>query len=210
MVAACGGASAAELFSECQSVLKLGSYRPLREWLARENIDANYCQRLNDREFIYSTNRNFYFCRLSEKLVCEVHESGSWYPDPIVVKRFSGANGKLFVLFKTQSLGQGIYGQGYQLFYLTPKAVNLRGYSVQSLPLAGVTNGLYSDAGDLCSNMGTGEASIPIDGGFTVANEGNSNLVVFFSQEVTSCATGKKSKRTLKFSWRNGAFEQEQ
>ena len=194
MLAACGSVSAAELFSECQSVLKLGSYRPLQEWLARENINADYCQRLNDREFLYSTDRNFYFCHLSEKLVCDVQESGSWYPDPVVVKRFSGPNGKSFVLFKTQRLALGVYAQGYHLFYLTPKAVNARGYSVQSLPLAGVTNGLYSDAGDLCSNMGTGEASIPVDGGFTVANEGNSNLVVSFPVEVTSCVTGKNPK----------------
>jgi len=209
-LAICNSAYSEELFSECKSVLNQPDYKKLQEYLSSTKANYNFCQRLNNHEFLFTDDRNFYYCHLSngQSLTCEEHQKSYWFPSPTVAKRFSGANGKKFVLFRTSRLSRGVYSEGYQVFYFVPKAINESGYVILALSGAGVTNGAFSDGGQICSNMSSSEASAPVGNGFEILNEHKNNVSIRFSTDVTSCATSKKLKQTLEFTWQNGAFVQ--
>ncbi len=203
------GASAEELFEDCEKVVTLPNYKKLQEYLITNKNDNYLCQRLNDNEFLYSDDRNFNYCHLNSDsiFVCESHKNdGTWFPYPNIATRFNGENGKKFVLFKTTRLSHGVYGEGYQVFYFTPKTSNERGYIIFPLKHAGVENGLYSDAGQLCRNMGESEASEPIGIGFEIINEGLPNVTIRFQKKVASCKTTQESIQTINFTWNNGIF----
>ena len=202
-------ANADDLFQECDKVIAQKGYKYLQEYLSINKKEGHFCQRLNDYEILFTDDRNVYYCHINSdrKFVCEEHDSGAWFPSPTIASRFVGENGKKYVLFKTARLAQGVFDEGYQVFYLTPKTSSERGYVILNLNHAGVINGLSSDAGEICSNMGSHAASIPIGNGFEIVNESRSNVTIRFTKEITSCATNEKSKETLDFTWQNGKFE---
>jgi hypothetical protein len=130
------------LFDPCSEVIGNKSYQPLNKYLLGKNKQADYCQRLNNYEFVYTTDANFYYCNFkSNGEPCSEDSSGIWYPNIEVITKFSGANGKRFVLFKTSRLSHGIYGSGYQVFFFTPKTANPRGYKILPLKNVGEYNG---------------------------------------------------------------------
>jgi hypothetical protein len=204
------GVTAEELFQQCPDVLKFDDYKLLQKYLAQNYIAHELCQRLNNREFLYSDDRNFYYCHESQEadFSCVEHEDHTWFPSPSVAKRFLGENGKKFVLFKTSRLSRGIYSEGYQVFFFTQKSVNPRGYIILSLPEAGAANGLFSDSGKLCSNMQSDSKAVaPIGSGVEIINEGKHNVAIRFNQAITSCDSGQKIEQILEFTWKNGSFE---
>jgi len=203
--------SAAELFKDCDHISSDSNYRPLKEYFLTDDEVHDLCLRLNSHEFLYTTDRNFFYCKSAKgaSLTCAENEQGSWYPDLNVVKKFSSAKGKQFVLFKTQRLSHGIYGEGYHAFFLIPKSVNQRGYTVFSFPNVGASNGSYSDSGEVCSNINPDtEAITPMNPPFEILSENQSNVAIRFNQEITNCKTGQKSKQIMEFTWQTGRFEQ--
>jgi hypothetical protein len=205
-------AIAESLFDQCSEVIKSKGHQRLNQYFLDNNKQEDYCQRLNDYEFIYTTGTNFYYCNFKSKdEPCSADHVGYWYPNLEVKARFSGANGKKFVLFKTSNLSHGIYGSGYQVFFFTPKTVAPRGYRILSLEDAGEYNGLYSDAGEICSNLNKNDsATEPTNkkSEYVIFNEGRNNVGIRFDQKMTSCATLQTSKQTLEFIWSGNEFVQ--
>ena len=197
-----------ELFIDCRSIAAENGYRALSEYLVAKRIDvANHCLRLNNYEFVYVTARNFYYCnfKASGTVPCVEDDNGRWYPDPQIVARFTGPNGKRFVLFKTSRLSRGVHGSGYQIFFLIPKRANVPGYKISVFEDAGDYNGLYSDAGNMCSNLESDAHAIS-ETQHEILNEGSKDLAIHFAQKVTSCKTGADSTRNLEFVWTGQDF----
>ena len=202
-------ARAEELFKECDDVRSDSSYKPLHDYLSKTNEPSNLCQRLNRREFLYTDDRNIYYCKVDSKgtLSCQEHEESVWYPNLSVAGRFSGKNGKKYVLLRTSRLSHGVFGSGYHAFFLVPKSVNDRGYVIFSFAGAGEVNGSYSDGGQICSNMGDDDAVASTSIPFQILHQHSSGPTIRFNQEITSCKSGEKSIQTLEYTWQNGGFE---
>jgi len=209
--AICSPAKAGALFEACNDLVGDSSYKPLQEYFSTTYRHGDFCQRLNNHEFLYTNANNFFYCQETKEkyLSCSEDQPGRWYPELSIVKRFDGANGKKFVLFKTSRLAHGFYSEGYSVFFLGPKGVSPRGYVILSLGEAGASNGLYSDEGKICSNMRENDNAVtPIDDGFQIINENKNNVVIRFNQEITSCASGEKATQTLEYTWLNNSFQQ--
>lgn len=193
----CPPASAEELLSECNDVRGDSRYKPLHEYFLETNNTNDRCQRLNRREFVYTDNWNFYYCKVQKEdvLSCEEHEKGIWYPNLSVAGRFSGKNGKKFVLLKTGRLSRGIYGSGYHVFFLVPRSVNERGYTVFTFEDVGEVYG--SDSSDTVSAM-----QIP----FEILHNRDNDPILRFNQEIISRKTGEKFIQTLEYTWQNRSF----
>lgn len=203
-------AFADSLFEQCQEVIESKSYQPLKQYLLEKKEQGDSCQRLNNYEFIYTTERNFYYCNFKAKdNICSEDRADTWYPNLELTSRFSGENGKRFVLFRVSRLSRGIYTSGYHVFFLTPKTENPRGYRVSSLNGAGEYNGSYSDAGKACSNLDKSDRAIePLDGhnAYVILNEGKNNVSVRFTQNITFCETQQTSAHTLEYIWSGSGF----
>lgn len=75
-------ASAEDLFRNCSDVLSDASYQALNTYLSEKNEFASYCQRLNDHEFVYTNESNFYYCNFknNSSSACNEHALGAWFP----------------------------------------------------------------------------------------------------------------------------------
>jgi hypothetical protein len=199
-----------DLYRDCSAISGDKAYKPLSDYLVSGRIDdANYCQRLNNYEFVYVSSRNFHFCNFKTKgpEPCVQDKQSIWYPNLDIDARFTGANGKSFVLFKTSRLSHGVYGSGYQVFFLTPKNDHIRGYKISYLNGAGEENGSNSDAGEICSNLGSDAQAIS-GAYYEILNEGTKNPAIRFQQTITSCNTGAQSTATLEYVWTGRDFVQ--
>lgn len=201
--------AAEELFERCDKVLENSNYKPLREYLSEHADDYKLCQRLNNREFLYTDYRNVYYCTAENRtLSCAEHHKGTWFPNISLATRFLGKNGKQFVLFRISGLTRGSYGSGYHAFFLLPKNVYERGYQLFWFAGAGESNGLYSDAGGICDNMGEdAEAIVSTGKPFEILNEGQASPVIRFNQERILCSSGDVFRQTLEYTWQGGTFE---
>jgi hypothetical protein len=196
------------LFRDCEDIADDSSYRLLQKYISTRDEANDLCQRLDDNEFLYTTGDNIYYCK-SDKgapLACEESEKGHFLPDLSVVKRFTGGNDKQFVLFKTRRLSRGTFGEGYHAFFLVPKRINPRGYTVFFLPNASAADN--NDGNGTCDGTNDSEAIISMNPPFEIVNENQTNVVIRFNQERTNCKTSKKSKQTLEYTWQNGSFQQ--
>ena len=199
-------ASAEDLFRNCSDFAGNKSYKTLNEYLSGKSESATYCQRLNNHEFVYTTDSNFYYCNFKSKNIsaCNEHakEMGRWYPDLDIETRFRGENGKNFILFKTSRLSYGVHNSAYQVFFFTPKKDNPRGYKIIDLEGAGEYNGLYSDGGEICSNLNDDDQAIEfVDNGYEIINEGKSNIGIRIRQRITSCKTQSVKTQILEYTW---------
>ncbi len=198
--------AAEELLKDCREIINDRKYEPLREYFSETGKSGSYCQRLNKREFVYIGDENIYYCNsvIEGALSCDEHEDGVWFPDLSVVHRFFGQNGKGYVLLKASRLSHGVFSSGYHAFFLVPRSVNNRGYSVFYFRDAGEA---YSESGHLCADLGKKDdavksLSIP----FQILHQVNSNPIVRFNQEITSCKSGHTFIQTLEYTWQNGGF----
>jgi hypothetical protein len=205
-------ALAESLFDPCPEVIASKSYQPLNKYLLEKNKQADYCQRLNNHEFIYTTDTNFYYCNFKlNNEPCSEDRACSWYPNLEIKARFSGANGKRFVLFKTSRLSHGIYASGYHVFFFTRKTENPRGYKILPLRNVGEYNGSYSDAGKICSNLNKNDRAIELmdkNSEYVIFNEGKTNVGIRFAQKMTFCETLQTSTQTVEFIWSGNEFVQ--
>lgn len=204
-------ASAEDMFRNCSDFSGNKSYQALNEYLSEKSESANYCQRLNNHEFVYTTDTNFYYCNFKSNSTsaCNKHakETGRWYPDLDIETRFSSENGKNFILFKTSRLSHGLYNSAYQVFFFTPKKENPRGYKIIDLEGAGEYNGLYSDEGEICSNLNVDDQAIEfVDKVYEIVNEGENNVGIRFRQRMTSCKTKSVTAEILEYTWSGNNF----
>ena len=196
-----------ELFQKCSEALKDPAYDRLQAFMDRTGESGTYCQRLTDREFVYATDENFLYCDFDANDSCAPEELGRWYPNLARGRSFTGPNSKRFVIFETQQLSGGVYGSGVQVFYLTPKTRNPHGFEVQSLQDVGEYNGLMSDGGGVCSNLGADAIASEIRGDkYEVAAEGTEGVELHFRQKLTNCGTMESQQRELRFIWDGSTF----
>lgn len=200
-------ALAEDLFHNCSDVLSDASYQALNTYLSEKNEFASYCQRLNNHEFVYTNESNFYYCNFksNSSSACNEDSMGGWFPSLAVEARFIGENGKSFILFKTDRLLRGVHDTGYQVFHFTPKTEKPRGYEITNLQDTGEHNGLYSDAEEICSNLEESDQAIELIG-YEVLNEGKRNVGIRFNQRVTFCKTKSAVTQMLEFTWSGKKF----
>lgn len=198
--------AAEELLKDCREIINDSKYKPLHEYFSETGKSGSYCQRLNRREFVYIGDNNIHYCKskIGGTLSCDEHEDGVWFPDLSVVHRFFGQNGKGYVLLKASRLSHGVFSSGYHAFFLVPRSVNNRGYSVFFFQDAGEA---YSESGHLCADLGKNDDAVKsLRIPFQILHHVNSNPIVRFNQEITSCKSGHTSIQTLEYTWQNGGF----
>ena len=196
------------LLRDCEDIAADSNYLLLQRYISTRDEGNEFCQRLDNNEFVYTTNDNIYYCKPQQgsPFKCEANESENILPELSVVKRFGGDKGTQFVLFKSRKYIQNIFTETYYAFYLVPKSVNPRGYVLYAFP----------DAGSSDRNDGSGRCVSPADAdvitifkpSVEIANENQNNVVVRFNQVRTKCKNNEKSKQTLEFTWQKVNFKQ--
>ena len=197
------------LFAECSVALKHAGYATLATQLQRTDTNAKNCQRLNNFEFLYTTEQNFYYCKFdgSTSEPCSKSDEFYRYPNLLLGSRFAGPNGKQFAVFLTSALSHGVYGTGVQIFYLTPKSRNPRGYEIVRLDGVGEINGRMSEAGELCSNLASDAfATESLNGKYTIIREGTAQVGIQFLLRHAQCSTGKVANRRVEYIWSGTKF----
>ena len=91
-------AKSEEYFKDCSAHASEKNYDPLLSYLKANQIDADKCQQLNKGEFLFTSESNFNFCRLSEvgEMTCHETQSGRYYPNLTLLERFVDSDGKQF------------------------------------------------------------------------------------------------------------------
>lgn len=204
-------ASSEDLFGNCSDFVGDKSYQKLTQYLSSKDKASVYCQRLNSYEFIYTTDSNFYYCnfKVNSSETCSEDQQGNWYPNLEIATRFSGSNGKRYILFKTSRLSHGVSNSAFQVFFFSPKNENPRGYKIISLNDAGEYNGLYSDAGELCSNLNHDDRARELVGkGYEIISDDKNNIGIRFRQKVTSCKSKLSTNKVLEYVWSQNNFIQ--
>ena len=201
-------ANADVLLKDCEDIAADASYQLLQKYISTRDEGNDLCQRLDNNEFVYTTNDNIYYCKPQQgsPFKCEANERGNVLPELSVVKRFGGDKGAQFVLFKSRKYFQNIYTETYYAFYLVSKNVNPRGYVLYAFPDAGSSD--RNEGSGRCVNPADSDVITILKPSFEIANENQSNVVVRFNQVRTKCKTNEKSKQTLEFTWQNGSFKQ--
>jgi hypothetical protein len=198
----------AVLLKDCEDIAADNSYLSLQRYISTRDEGNEFCQRLDNNEFVYTTNDNIYYCKPQQgnPLKCEAHEMGGMLPELTVVKRFAGDKENQFVLFRSRKHIQDVYTETYYAFYLVPKNVNPRGYMLYAFPNAGLTD--HNDGSGRCVNSADSEVVTILKPSFEIAKENKSDVVVRFNQIRTYCKTNQKSKQILEFTWQSGSFKQ--
>ena len=208
----CEVAQGSELFVNCESASDSSAYKPLMAYLSLAKIKASHCQRLNNSEFLYLTDRNVHYCTFSKSpFGCLEDSSGSWYPNLQIAAKFRDRNGKAFVLFKTMQLTGGLFGTGYQVFYFTSGSKAGRGYVVQSLTGIGEWHGGFSDGGEPCSNLNENESATELlnsDIPYEILNTTKGRVTLAFYHKQTQCNTSAISILESRAVWSGDKFVQ--
>jgi len=196
------------LLKDCEDIAADITYRPLQKYISTRDESNDLCQRLDENEFLYTSNDNFYYCK-SEKgalLKCEPNERGNFYPDLSLVKKYTGENGGPFVLFRTRRITEEEYKESYYAFYLVPKKINPRGYILFLFPDAGSAD--RNEGSGRCANKMESDVVIMSKPAAEVISDSKNNVTVRFNQIRTNCKTNEKSKQTLEYAWQKGSFHQ--
>lgn len=197
-----------EYFQSCDDLIKDSNYKVLADYFNdHDDIEPEACQRLNEHEFLYTTSRNIFYCKSDEgkPLSCDDSESGAWLPNLSIEEKFTGGKGKQFVLFKVSRLSHGNFGEGYHAFFLVPKKINPKGYTLYFFREAGPHD--RNDAEGTCG-PDDDEVVISVPPPFEIKNESKTNVIVRFNQEKINCKTKKRYRQTLEYTWKNFGFEQ--
>lgn len=212
-------------FQRCNIVMEKRNYSKLKTYFEAKDIStvkvknksnyAHLCQRLNNNEFLYTDrdinyNSVFFYCfsNKNNTLTCEKERSSAYYPGLSIERIFFGKNNKQFVLFKTNLLRRGIKNNGLLIFHIVPKSDSKRGYAFYSLKGVGAYNGLYSDAGRICSNLSkNSNAKVPHKNHYKILNENSEKISLIFYQKIQSCNNDSTiSNQTLEYIWKNNKF----
>ena len=204
---------ASTLFKDCDTTETDASFRALSGFFASHDMEHFECLRLNDREFVFTTQSNFYYCKAAEatkELQCDVAQPYVRYPNLELVTSFASA-GKSFALFIASELQRGRFGQGYTVVYLVPKSVDARGFQLFRL----------QGAGAMDQSAGAGECASKedLDDGVKIENvvkagepavdilkDARQGMTIRFNQQTIECATGQVIDSSLEFRWTGSRF----
>jgi hypothetical protein len=204
--------SSDDLFSHCDKFESDENYPLLYQQFTENERIVDLCLRLNSREYVYTTGDNFKYCKLidGKSLSCESDIENTWYPDLRPEKSFAGENGKKFVLFKTERLAQGIFGSAYHVFFLVPKKISSRGYSIFSFPDSSSSD-QHDGSGKCAIEDGVDPnydiVTVSLNPPYEIINEAKDNVSIRFNKEVTNCKTGEKFLSTDEYVWRKFSFK---
>src|ERR1700744_3848763 len=199
---------ASALFRDCGTIETDVSFRPLPDHFASHQTEHLECLRLNDREFVFTTQSNFYYCKAAETrkdLRCNVAQPAVRHPNLDLVTAFSGA-GKDFALFSAYDLQHGHFGQGYTVVYLVPRSVDVRGFRIVDLEGAGASDqsegtGECASREDLDGGAEVQDVVKPGEPAFDILKDAGQGVTVRFNQQTIECATGRVIDSSLKFRW---------
>ncbi|HLD22871.1 MAG TPA: hypothetical protein VJA83_02945 [Sulfuricurvum sp.] len=197
--------SADELFPSCFKTKNDTTYSLLNTYLLANNISALTCQKLNNKEYIYTEQDNFYYCNFefaNAYEYCQENEQGVYYNNLNLQLQFYGKNNKKFVLFKTEDLKFGIYQSWYSIFFFTPKKVNQKGYEIVSL----YDSNEYFSENNVCDYLNDNDYAKELKD-YKIINRGESNVGISFIQKVTSCKTKESKIITIEYTWNGKTFE---
>ncbi len=196
------------LLKDCEDIAADNNYLLLQRYISTRDEGNEFCQLLDNNEFVYTTNDNIYYCKSQQgnPLRCEENEKGSVLPELSLAKRFSADKTTQFVLFRSRKHIQDVYTETYYVFYLVPKNVNPRGYMLYAFPNAGLAD--RNDGSGRCVNPADSDVITILKPSFEIANENKSDVTVRFNQVRNNCKTKEKSKQILEFTWQNGSFKQ--
>lgn len=196
------------LLRDCEDIAADNNYLLLQRYISTRDEGNEFCQRLDNNEFVYTTNENIYYCKPQpgSPFKCEAHEKGIGLPELSLAKRFAGDKGTQFVLFRSRKHIQDVFTETYYAFYRVPKSVNPRGYILYAFPNAGLSD--RNDGSGRCVSPADSDVITILKPSFEIANENKSDIVVRFNQVKTNCKNNEKSKQVLEFTWLNGSFKQ--
>ena len=225
LILICLTANAEDLFQSCDTLASDKRYHLLFEYFAESGTVGSQCQRLNDHEFLYTSDEHFFLCSSDTKtsLACDSQDGAEVYRGLELVERFHGAHGRQFVLFKTSGLRMGIFGQAYLVFFLVPKSVEPNGYRVFDLPS---TQGSYTYGGedgsvgcrpDIYDNADENyifrdprlaDMTTEADPAYEFILGKSDEMVIRFNQKITHCKTKSHSRKTVEYTWVRDGFKQ--
>lgn len=197
-----------EYFSSCESILYQKEYIKLKKFFEMSDIKPKFCQRLNNNEFLYTTESQFYYCKDTDQgFNCQRDEDAVYYPNLKVEKRFSNKAGKQFVLFKSSKLSSGYYGEGFTIFHFVQKVDKEAGYALYRLAGAGESNGKYSEVEEVCSNMESSYAINAREPHYEIIDDQQDQFILRFNQDIISCDSNKVTAiQALEYIWKNNRF----
>ena len=200
--------NAESLFKNCDTIATDTSYGPLQKYFLARDESIHLCQRLDDSEFLYTSNDNFYYCKPDKGafLQCEPNERGVFFPDLSLVKKYTGENGGPFVLFRSRRISGEEYKESYYAFYPVPKNIAPRGYVLYLFPDAGSAD--RNEGSGKCVNKTDTEVVTMSNPAAEVFTDSKFNVTVRFNQLRTNCKTNKKAKQTLEYVWQKNNFHQ--
>lgn len=195
------------LLKDCEDISADINFRPLQKYISTQDESNELCQRLDENEFLYTTNDNFYYCKSAAgtALKCEPNEKGNFFPDLSLVKKYSNDNGNQFVLFRTRRISGEEYKESYHAFFLVPKKINLRGYMLFVFPDAGTAD--RNEGSGRCVNTQDSDVITISKPPVEIVSDSKNNAVVRFNQLRTTCKTNEKFKQTLEYTWQKGGFK---
>jgi hypothetical protein len=154
------------------------------------------------REYVVITSDQIYYCNTKDNPGCVIDTDGFYYPNLSVVRQFSGARNKQYVLLSAVNMRRGVTGSGYHIFQLAPKSKNPRGYVVYSLGVGDY----YAEEADPCAEL-PAEAEATLIRSVDILHEGTKTVTLAFTEDVTNCSSGVAGVRTLTFSVVDGLFK---
>ena len=196
------------ILKDCEDIAADINYRPLQKYISTRDESNELCQRLDENEFLYTSNDNFYYCKAGNgaSLKCEPNERGVFFPDLSLVKRFTGANGTQFVLFRARREAGEDYKESYYAYYLVPKKVNSRGYVLFLFPEAGSED--RNEGSGRCVNPKDSDVVTMSKPAVEIITEKNNVVRVRFNQVRSNCKTNERSNQTLEYTWQKDGFQQ--
>jgi hypothetical protein len=212
--------SATEYFPICDSAFERSEFAVLRDRLPSVPIQQpGRCMRLTDREFLVTANRkgpyngspaNLFYCDLrTAEGGCVEDEPSHYYPELTLLRQFSGARDKQYVLWSTLLFRHGDLSSGYFIFNLAPKTSAPRGYVFYSLGIGTHIRGGSELSNDVCEGPDSADNSNVEVTGVDVHDEGTEAVTLAFEQVSMSCRTKSKSKETVNFVLKDGKFQRE-
>jgi hypothetical protein len=86
-------ANADTLLKDCEDIAADINYRPLQKYISTRDESNELCQRLDENEFLYTSNDNFYYCKAGNgaSLKCEPNERGVFFPRSVFGKKIHGS-----------------------------------------------------------------------------------------------------------------------
>lgn len=186
----------------------------LESLLAGTTDQFGICLQLGEYRFVVSGSEYFYIC---DRAALDGKRSFACEPDVDVryhnleiVDQFV-VMGQLVTTFRSSGLSGGRFGKTWYAVHAS--ATNERGYDVFAFDPPAAFHGLFSDAGELCSNLEPGEEAVELlsaSGGFRTdfdRDVGHEEVTLIFRRAITPCPAGERRVTEARYLWTDGPFK---